>query len=298
MPDSLSSDRSLPVRHYQDHARSWRTNVYVYPVVSRRSEGVSVGVNLNPDQACNFDCIYCQVDRTAPPAVRHVDLAVLKEELTHMLEAIRSGALFQEPEFRSLPEPLRVLKDIAFSGDGEPTTCKIFAQCVQAVVDVKHAMGLEKTRIVLITDAAYLTRPAVEAGLEVMDRHCGVIWAKLDAGTEAYYRQVNRPNVPLDVILDNILAAARKRPVIIQTLFMRINSLGPDPEEISAYINRLRHLVDSGGRIARVQVYTVARKPAQDYVTPLSDAQVDEIAERVRNETELDVRAYYGPSDF
>ncbi|MGB9625323.1 MAG: radical SAM protein, partial [Phycisphaerae bacterium] len=70
---------------FASHARDWRQNYYVYPVLSRRAHGVSIGVNLNPDKACNFDCIYCQVDRTVPPAVRKVDVAVLRRELDEML---------------------------------------------------------------------------------------------------------------------------------------------------------------------------------------------------------------------
>ena len=51
---------------YQRHERRWADNLYVYAVVSRRSHGVSVGINLNPGKECNFDCIYCQVDRSVP----------------------------------------------------------------------------------------------------------------------------------------------------------------------------------------------------------------------------------------
>src|ERR1041384_5902109 len=58
---------------FTQHSRSWRENRYVYPVVSRRSKGLSIGVNLNPDKVCNFDCIYCCVDRKTPPVWRDVD---------------------------------------------------------------------------------------------------------------------------------------------------------------------------------------------------------------------------------
>ncbi len=51
---------------FTQHSRSWQSNRYVYPVISRRSKGLSIGVNLNPDKVCNFDCVYCCVDRTHP----------------------------------------------------------------------------------------------------------------------------------------------------------------------------------------------------------------------------------------
>ena len=48
-------------RLFQTHSRNlFQDNRFVYAVVSRRSGGVSIGVNLNPDKYCNFDCVYCQ----------------------------------------------------------------------------------------------------------------------------------------------------------------------------------------------------------------------------------------------
>ncbi|MCC7290497.1 MAG: hypothetical protein IT449_00385 [Phycisphaerales bacterium] len=291
-------DKHSALRQFAFHPRDWRRNLYVYPVVSRRSGGVSVGVNLNPDKACNFDCIYCQVDRSTPPRVRDVDLHGLRTELRAMLDCVRCGSLFQEPEFADLPEALRSLRDIAFSGDGEPTTCKVFAEAVRVAADLKRELNLPEVKLVLITDAAYLSRPAVEAGLAVMDEAGGEIWAKLDAGTQGYYERINRPNVSLEHVVGEIAAAARRRPVVIQSLFMRVDGAGPDEPEITAYVDRLEAIVRAGGRIDRVQVYTVARRPAERSVTPLSPAEVDHVAARVAGETGLRVEAYYGPSEL
>ena len=72
--------RTIPLI-VRDHRRTFEENLYVYAVVSRRSKGVSIGLNLNPDKVCNFDCVYCQVDRTTPPVVRQVDVPRLLAEL-------------------------------------------------------------------------------------------------------------------------------------------------------------------------------------------------------------------------
>src|SRR5215472_4428735 len=118
MPQPISTRRiNLVVR---DHRRTFEENLYVYAVVSRRSKGVSIGVNLNPDKVCNFDCVYCQVDRTTPPVVRDVDVPRLLEELEEMLDLVLSGRLFEMGHFQGTPAALRRLNDIAFSGDGEP----------------------------------------------------------------------------------------------------------------------------------------------------------------------------------
>src|SRR5690349_20307833 len=118
--------KSVPLSVHQDHRRQFADNRYVYAVVSRRSKGVSVGINLNPDKICNFDCVYCQVDRTTPGGPGEVELPVLLAELEAVLDAVASGRLFEEERFRTTPETQRRLNDIAFSGDGEPTTCPTF----------------------------------------------------------------------------------------------------------------------------------------------------------------------------
>jgi len=58
---------------------------YVYPVISRRSQGVSIGINLNIDKACNFDCPYCQVDRTLPKLKQQIDINIIEQELESIL---------------------------------------------------------------------------------------------------------------------------------------------------------------------------------------------------------------------
>ena len=153
---------------------------------------------------------------------------------------------------------------------------------------------MSDTKIVLITDACYLTRPEVEAGLKILDANNGEVWAKLDAGTDEYYRRVNRPNYPLKHVIENIIATARVRPVVIQSLFMRLNDEPPDEAELRAFVDRLREITDAGGRIDYVQVYTVARRPAESYVTPLTDEEVDRIVELVGNHAEVRAIAYYG----
>src|SRR6186713_3380281 len=114
------------------HARSFESNRFVYPVISRRSGGVSIGVNLNPDKVCNFDCIYCQVDRTSQSETQFVETAALLEELGSVLDLCSSGTIFEMEKFQAVPPQFRRLNDIAFSGDGEPTTFKNFDEIVAA----------------------------------------------------------------------------------------------------------------------------------------------------------------------
>jgi len=283
-------------RMFTDHSRDWKSNLYVYPVISRRSSGLSIGINLNPDKACNFDCIYCQVDRTVPSKVQKVDLETLGQELEHMISLAVAGTLYDDLHFGSVPSELRHLRDIAFSGDGEPTTCPQFLEVVERTVELKSKYSLDGAKIVLITDACYLDKPKVQQTLEIMDASDGEIWAKLDAGTEEYYQLVNRPNFPLSHVLDNILQTAKLRPIVIQALFMQVHNESPSPAEIEAFCERLNDIANQGGRIKLVQVYTIARNPAEHFAKRLTNDQVDTIAQAVRSRTDLSVETYYGPS--
>ena len=282
------------LRQHRSHPRDWHRNAYVYPVISRRSQGLSIGVNLNPDTLCNFDCIYCQVDRSGEPPAGDIDLTRLREELSDLIAAGTDGSLFLDPAFADVPDPLHAIKDIAFSGDGEPTSCSLFGECVDLVVELRRKTCPDTTKIVLITNATYLTKPGVAAALAVMDANNGQIWAKLDAGTDAYYQMVCRTKFPLQHILANITAAARVRPIVVQSLFMRINGRGPDDRELGEYVERLREITGAGGKIACVHVYTVARQPAERFVTPLTADEVDRIADLVRRGTDLQVERFYG----
>src|SRR4051794_40604881 len=145
---------------FTQHSRSWRDNRYVYPVISRRSKGLSIGVNLNPDKVCNFDCIYCCVDRTVPATIREVDLEMLGDELKHMLELVTSGELFQQAPFDATPVHLRRLNDIAFSGDGEPTSFPKFEDACELSASLLQQAGLEQSvKLVVITNATLFHQP-------------------------------------------------------------------------------------------------------------------------------------------
>lgn len=281
---------------HTSHERSFETNRFVYPVLSRRSQGVSIGVNLNPDKICNFDCIYCQVDRTTTSETRFVEMDQLLTELDQMLELVTTGALFESRQFSQVPAHLQRLNDIAFSGDGEPTTYRNFDEIIDACAALKRKHQLDRVKMVLITNASMFHREHVKRGLETMDANQGEIWAKLDAGTQQYYHLIERTSIPFQQVLDNIEQAARLRPIVIQSLFMKVNNESPDDQELEMFCERLAHVLRQGGEISLVQIYTIARRPAESFVTPLADVEVDRIVELVTSRTGLQTVGYYGYS--
>ncbi|MEO6807661.1 MAG: radical SAM protein [Isosphaeraceae bacterium] len=287
-------DATAVLQAHTDHPRLFHENKFVYPVLSRRSRGISIGVNLNPDKVCNFDCVYCQVDRRSAALTKFVELDRLLVEIAQSLDLVQSGALYQDAQFSGVPAPLRRLNDLAFSGDGEPTTYRNIDQIVADVAALKQGRGLDAVKLVLISNASMFHRDSVRRALATLDANNGEIWAKLDAGTEPYYRLIDRTVIPFARILANLRDAASVRPLVIQSLFMRYDGSGPPPREINAYCDRLNEILTRGGALDRIQIYTIARPPAESVVTPLDPAQVDLIAETVRQHLNVPVEAYYG----
>ena len=281
---------------HSNHNRIYGSNRFVYPVLSRRSNGVSLGVNLNPDKVCNFDCIYCQVDRTTRSETRFVEMDQLLAELRTTLDFITSGEFFGDGPFKDIPPELKRLNDIAFSGDGEPTTYKNFDEIISTCASLKQELELDDVKMVLITNASMFHRDHVKAGLQILDENQGEIWAKLEAGTEAYFQTIDRTSFKLQEIVDNIAAAAQRRSVVIQSLFMNVNGVAPSNEELLAFCSRLSEIVTAGGAIDHVQVYTVARPPAESFVTALSNSEVDQIVTLVKEQTGITAVPYYGIS--
>ncbi len=183
--------------------RDFLDNHFVYVTVSARARGLSVGVNMNPDKECNFDCVYCEVDRQTPFQKRPLDINAMSEELQSTLASVHSGEIRLHPPYDVLPGELLKLRNVALSGDGEPTLCPNFAEAVQSVVHVRARGSFPFYKIVLITNATGLDLPDVEQSLKLLTPS-DEIWAKLDAGTQAYMDKVNHAQVSLKKVLANI----------------------------------------------------------------------------------------------
>ena len=248
------------------------------------------------DTLCNNDCVYCQVDRAGPVRPVSVDPDAVERELRAMLAQVVSGEVWEHPRFTDVPPEWRRLNDVALSGDGEPTTYLHFAEVCERIVRVKAELDLAAAKTVLITNCSGLHRPDVVRGLDVLQAQPLEIWSKLEAGTEAYYQQIERTKVPFARTLQNLVATAQRWPVVIQSLFMRLDGTPPPDAEIQAFVERVCEVRDAGGTIDRVQVYTVARAPAEAFVTALNGPEIDAIADAVQA-AGFSVERYSEPED-
>ena len=266
--------------------RDFLGNRFVYAVVSARARGLSIGVNLNPDQECNFDCLYCEVDRHRRRRAAQLDVDAMAGELGRTLALVQSGDLATRPGFQGVPADLLQLRQVNLSGDGEPTLCPFFLDVVHAVLHVRARSGLPFFKVVLITNATGLDRPQVAEGIRCLTRR-DEVWAKLDAGTQAWMEHVNQPAVLLDRVLANILALARQRPVVIQSLFPLVNGQEPPEPEIREYAQRLKELKEAGANLSVVQIHSATRPMPHSGCGHLPLRSLARIAQIVRDTTGL-----------
>jgi wyosine [tRNA(Phe)-imidazoG37] synthetase (radical SAM superfamily) len=281
-PLASKVDRSpeLPIPAFGCH-RGVLDNRFVYAVVSPRARGLSIGVNMNPDKHCNFDCEYCEVNRSEPARERTLVVEVMVDELQRLLALAYSGELRNFHDFRNIPANLLELRHVALSGDGEPTLGPNFLDAIRAVVHVRALGRFPFFKIVLITNATGLDLTEVQDSLKLFTLQ-DEIWAKLDAGTQGYMEKVNHPGCALDKILANILLVARQRPVVVQSLFLLLNHEEPPAEEIEQYACRLKDLKQAGAQISLVQIYSATRPTVNSTCGHLPLKTLASIAQRVR----------------
>jgi len=275
--------RHLPVREIVfDRPRDFLNNRFVYAVISSRARGLSLGVNMNPDKRCNFDCLYCEVNRATLPEQSALEVGVVASELHRTLAHVVQGRLREHPQYQSLPDELLQLRHVALSGDGEPTLSSQFADVVQAVVHIRALGGFPFFKIVLITNATGLDRSQVQESLKRFTKS-DEIWVKLDGGTQEYLDKVCRlKDVTLGKILSNILHLARQRPVVIQSLFPAINGEEPSAEDIEQFAHRLKELKSDGAQISLVQIYSANRPMSHSECGHLPLKTLSNIAQVVR----------------
>ena len=295
----MNKDQLRKISAVEDHNRSFQHFHYVYPVISRRSKGLSIGINLCPDKVCNFDCIYCEVDRhhrDCKNSGNVFSLDILEQELESLLIAAQSGQLAKEKKFADCKDLTFHVRDIAFSGDGEPTLSSFFPKALEIVVQLKQKFNLMQTKIVLITNATCLDRLNTPSLLPYFLKNQGEIWAKLDAGTEDYYRRINQSKVPFVRILENLKQVAQDFPIYIQTMFLKLNDNVMPSDEILAYCERLKW-IGVRGNILGIQVYTIARRAFGisdgDTLAPLTKTELEAIGETINKQTGLSVECFF-----
>lgn len=266
----------------KDHNRFQEGFEYVYPVVSRRAGGLSLGINLNTNNACNWRCIYCQVPdliRGAPPPV---DLEALEEELSVFLSQILSGSYLED----QVPKGQRRLNDIAFSGNGEPTSAPNFADAVKTIHGVRVRANVpEVVKTVLITNGSLMHQHKVMKGVRDLAGINGEVWFKIDRATVEGAQLINDTKINKSRIMSNLEASAKACPTWIQTCLFKLDGLHPADSDLDAYVQLIGEAVARGIPFKGILLYGLARQshqPESARLSKLDDGWLNAFAHRLR----------------
>lgn len=255
---------------------------YVYPVVSRRAGGVSVGVNLNPNNACNWACVYCQVPGLTRGAAPDIDLVQLEAELRALLGDILHGDFMQT----RVPEEVRRLNDIALSGNGEPTSARTFPQIIELIGRVMADFDLAgKIKLVLITNGSLADRPRVQEGLRKMAALNGEVWFKFDSATAGGMRSFNQTRISPATQFERLAVAAQLCPTWLQTCVFALDGAPPPDTEQAAYLAAVDRIRQQQIPVRGVLLYGLARpsmQPQASRLTPLPAEWLEAFAEKIR----------------
>jgi len=235
----------------------------VYGPVRSRRLGRSLGINVLPrrTKACNMDCAYCQYGWTHgregggpsrwPAPVR--------------VEAAIAGRLHQAAANGELIDRLTV------AGHGEPTLHPAFEEIAERVCRLRDRMAPE-IRLAILSNSTTAGSLPVRRALALFDER----YMKLDAGDPMTYARINGRR-SFSAIVD----ALRNLPrIVVQAMFV-----ADDRGDVN---NTTDHAVDAwieavdAIQPARVQVYTMARPPAQGDLKRVPPRRLREISERGR----------------
>ncbi|ATX81126.1 hypothetical protein Ga0123462_0250 [Mariprofundus ferrinatatus] len=262
-----------------NHDRDAAGMTYVYPVVSRRAGGVSVGINLNPNNACNWHCAYCQVPELTRGVAPEIDLEQLRSELHSMLDAICNGEFMT----RRVAEDSRRLCDIAISGNGEPTSCREFDRVVEVIVELMQQFDLH-IPLRLISNGSYVHKAHVQRGLKLMAAHQGEVWIKVDAVNEEAIRRINGVKLDGERLRQQVETVARICPSWIQTCLMAWDNQPPAEAEIVQYVEFISALKRDAVPLRGVLLYGLARPSMQQeagHLQPLDAGWMKLMAGRI-----------------
>ena len=272
----------MSILESNNHNRDIAGLKYIYPVLSRRAGGLSVGINFNTNNACNWRCIDCQVPDLKLGAAPEMDFQSLEDELRFFLQTVLQGDFYQRFQ---VAEHQRVIKDIAISGNGEPSSLKDFTKAVELIGQVATELGVfPDSHYVLITNGSLIHLPKVQDGLKVLKTYGGEVWFKFDSATEQGQTLINNAQQSCQSHINNLILATQCCPTKLQICLLDDDGKGLTEQEQTALLGLLAN-IKANTDLQSVMLYTIARpslQPEASQLAPLSIVVLNGLADEIR----------------
>lgn len=246
----------------------------VYGPFPSRRLGSSLGVNILPSgvKVCAFNCNYCQCGWTFDLA----DEATLASWTWPTPAEIAVGLESRLKELSGAQ-----LDAITLAGNGEPTLHPDFGRAVEEIVRTRDRVA-KGVPLHILTNGANLSKAGVAEALNLLDeRH-----VKLDAGTESMFLEMNSPTEDIG-IWDVMRGVKGLTDFVVQAMFTRGRRDNSKPEEVDAWIEAVKKI-----KPKRVDVYSLAREPADAQILAVDNERLQEIAKLCEKRTGIPSSAF------
>ncbi|KPK24239.1 MAG: hypothetical protein AMJ61_14030 [Desulfobacterales bacterium SG8_35_2] len=226
------------------------------PVNSRRL-GLSQGIDLLPPKTCNFNCIYCEINKAPQLSCErgeHVPTETILAEIDALLE----------DEGR-----VRDLDVFTITASGEPTLHTGIGKII------RHIKEKTDKPVAILTNGSQLHLKEVRQDLLAAD----IVIPSLDAARPESFRRVNRPakcSADLETIIQGIADFSREFAGEVWLEILLVENINDSPQDIAALKNAIGRIKPS-----RVQLNTVARPPYEAFAKPLTFKRMEEVKREI-----------------
>ena len=220
------------------------------PVPSRRL-GKSLGINNIPaEKKCSYSCIYCQVGITKHYCFDRkpfYEPSVIFDEVSEHLEKLAGN---DKPDF------------LTFVANGEPT------------LDINLGGAIERLKglsipIAVITNASLLSNQRVRDELQLAEW----VSVKIDAGSEAVWRKLNRPTgrMDFDAYVRGLITFSEEFEGFLASETMLVEGINETPEILSQTAELVLSVAP-----ATAYISIPTRPPAVNFVQPPNEMIINE----------------------
>lgn len=221
------------------------------PVPSRRL-GISLGVDLVVPKSCNMNCVFCECGATPKLSTerkRFKDPEEVKEEIARAIKEVT-------PDY------------ITFSGSGEPTLSTDIGDII------KWIKAHTKIKVCVITNSLLLADKKVVEEIKDAD----LIIPTLNSVDDKIFKKINRPgNVNISQVMKGLenLSEIYRGEVYLETFIIEgLNDSDEHTDRMSEFIKKIR--------VTKIQLNSLDRMGAEDWVKPASMKTLERIKARYR----------------
>ena len=262
---------------------------YTYgPFQSRRLK-LSLGIDvLSRNKLCTYNCVYCELGITNKDQIVSPEYRLNKKPTPNFRK-----------ELISILKYVPHLNSITFGYNGEPTLNENLVDFLEIASNVREQMKWtnEKPKLTLFTNSTTLYSEQIRDRVKQFE----LVLAKLDVATEEDFERTNIPHKEtpnIETIIESIIKLKKVMPkdhqLAIQCLIY--NSYRKDfisnnnPENIEKLAQAIKKIKPD-----IVQVYSIARIPAQYFVFAIDDDRKKEIVEEFKktiNDENININWY------